>query len=70
MTGGGEANCLREAVRVEIGRVINGHEFQQLVAGAVNAAFYRAHGAAAHQGCFLVGETFGADQDEGFALIV
>ena len=42
----------------------------EAIARAVDAALDRAHGAAGNLGGLLVGEAGGADQDQGFALIV
>ena len=45
------------------------HQFVEARAGAVDAAFHGADGTAGDVGGILVGEAFGADQDERLALI-
>ena len=45
------------------------HQFGETIAGAINAAFHRARGAAADFGGFFVGHARRRNENEGFALI-
>ena len=53
-----------------VARLVHAEHLAEAIAGAVDAALDRAHGAAGNLGGLLVGEASGADQDQGFALIV
>ena len=53
-----------------VARLVHAEHLAQAIARAVDAALDRAHGAAGNLGGLLVGEASGADQDQGFALIV